>query len=111
MLFWLLSLPLGKAERMGLKGLIAADIRLTIFYYISNAKDADETEKWEGDAADFVVASFSKELRNTVVFVVPESTPADSHAAHPTKTSGFTNEISESEINSIDYGVQVSKAR
>lgn len=73
---------------MGLKGLIATDTGLRIFYCLLHAKDVDETDKWEGDAAGFVVAYSSKVLRNTMVFVVPESTPADSHAAHPTKMSG-----------------------
>lgn len=46
-----------------------------------------------------------------VVFVGPESTPEDSHAAHLPKMSGFINEITESELNCMDWRVQVSKAR
>lgn len=82
---------------MGLKGLIATDIGLRIFYCLLNANDVDETDKWDGDWADFVVARSSKELGNTAVFVVPESTPGDSRAARSTKTSGFINEITESD--------------
>lgn len=82
-----------------------------IFLPTKSAKDTDETDKWEAGAADIGVALSSEVLRNTVVFVVPESTPGDTQAVLPNKMSGFIKEITESEISPVDWGVQVSKTR
>lgn len=82
-----------------------------IFLPTKSAKDTDETDKWGAGAAGIGVALSSEVLRNTVVFVVPESTPGDTQAVLPNKMSGFIKEITESEISPVDWGVQVSKTR
>lgn len=89
----------GRVQRS--KGLIATDIGLRLFYCLLNAKDVDGIDKWEGDTAVFVLSHSSKVLRNTMVSVVPECTPEDSHAAYPTDMGVFINKMTESEISCI----------
>lgn len=105
---WSPRLALGKAETMGLKGLIATDLSLRMFYWYQVPKTLMRQTSQKQMKLILLLLSL---LKCSETQWCCESTPGDSQAVLPNKMCGFIDEVTASEISPVDWEAQVSKMR